>query len=278
MKLAVLVALTMIAFAANSILTRLALLPADTGPASFAAIRLVSGALVLGGLVALRRGAKPQLGRGAWTSAASLLVYAIGFSFAYVSLPAGVGALILFGGVQITMFAVSLVRGERIAGLSWVGTAMAFAGLAYLLWPTSQEAPDAGGTALMLAAAIAWGLYTVQGRGSRDPLGATALAFVCAAPFGVALWAVIPDSISAQGAVLAVMSGALTSGLGYALWYRVLPHLGGPTAAVAQLSVPVIAAFAGAALLAEPLTLRLIIASTAVLAGIGVTVLAQRKA
>lgn len=270
--------LVLVAFASNSILNRMGLSDGQTGPASFAAIRLGAGALTLALLVALRSSAWPRLGRAGWSSAATLLIYAVGFSYAYLTLDAGVGALILFGGVQITMFTVSRLRGDPIAALAWVGAAVAFAGLTYLLWPGSAAAPDTIGAALMLVAALGWGLYTLLGQGARDPLGATAWAFVLAAPFMVVIWTLLPDGASRLGIVCAILSGAVTSGLGYALWYRVLPGLSSATAAVAQLTVPVIAAGGGALVLAEPLTPRFAVATVLVLGGVALTVMAQRKA
>ncbi|MEM9580408.1 MAG: DMT family transporter, partial [Pseudomonadota bacterium] len=259
------------------ILNRLGLADGVTGPASFAAVRLVAGAITLGALVVMRRAAWPAITRGNIHSAATLLIYAIGFSYAYLTLDAGVGALILFGGVQITMFSVARLRAEPIAQLSWLGATLAFGGLAYLLWPGAAGAPEALGALLMLIAAVAWGLYTIVGRGAVDPLASTAWAFVLAAPVMTLVWLAVPDGISLQGTICAILSGAVTSGLGYAMWYRVLPQLSSATAAVAQLTVPVIAAFGGALLLAEPLTPRFALATLLVLGGVALTVLAQNR-
>lgn len=266
MRLFLLTALTMLAFAANSILNRMALEDGTSGPAAFAAIRLVSGALCLWALVAMRGGGLRPLWQP-W-GAASLALYVLGFSFAYVTLPAGVGALILFGGVQITMFAGALILRETVPARRWAGAALAFGGLVWLLWPAGATAPDPLGAGLMAAAAFGWGIYSLLGRSATDPLRATAGNFVFAVPFGVVLFALIPDGASAQGVLLAVVSGAVTSGCGYALWYSVLPHLGASRAAVAQLCVPVIAALGGLVLLGEGLSLRFAMASALVLGGV----------
>lgn len=265
MRLFILTALTMVAFAANSVLNRLALTDPDMGPAAFAAVRLISGAAILAALVALRgtSGLRPSA-RGTVT----LALYMIGFSFAYVTLDAGIGALILFGGVQITMFAGALVGGETIPASRWFGAAIAFSGLVYLLWPGAANAPDPAGAALMALAAFGWGVYSLAGRGATDPLASTGGNFLMAAPVGIAVWLVLPDGISANGAALAVVSGAITSGLGYAIWYSVLPRLDAAIAAVAQLTVPVIALAGGAVFLSESLTWRFAIATILVLGGV----------
>lgn len=281
MKLFWLVALTMTAFASNSILNRLALAPADiadaTGPASYAMIRLIAGAVTLALLVSLRAAPRPAFNTHALWSAAMLLLYALGFSYAYITLPAGVGALILFGGVQVMSFALTLAKGQAIGPLSWLGAGLAFGGLCYLLWPDAAAPIDKIGAGLMLLAALGWTLYTVAGARSTDPLGATALAFLLAAPFGVFAWLLLPDGASLRGALLAILSGAVTSGMGYALWYRVLPQISMPTAAVAQLTVPVIAALGGALFLSEALTLRFALATCAVLCGVGLTIFSQTR-
>lgn len=275
MKLFWLVALTMTAFALNSVLNRLALSPGDMGPASYAALRLVSGAALLALLVGLRRQPRPDVSRKSFWAAGMLSLYAVGFSYAYITLPTGAGALILFGGVQVMSFALTLARGQAIAPLSWLGAGLAFAGLCYLLWPDGSEPLDTGGALLMLAAALGWTLYTMAGAKAVDPLGTTTLAFLLAAPIGIAVWLILPDGATVLGAVLAVLSGAVTSGMGYALWYRVLPQLSMPMAAVAQLTVPVIAALCGALLLGEALTLRFMLATSAVLCGVGLVIFSQ---
>ena len=275
MRLFLLTSLTMLAFAANSILNRMALEDGTTGPAAFAAIRLASGALCLWLLVAARGGGWRPLLHPA--GAGSLALYVLGFSFAYVSLPAGVGALILFGGVQITMFAGALILREAVPARRWAGAGLAMCGLAWLLWPAGTEAPDPLGAVLMAAAALGWGIYSLLGRGASDPLRATAGNFILATPLGLILFALLPDGATAQGTVLAILSGAATSGCGYALWYAVLPALGPSRAAVAQLCVPVIAALGGLALLGEGLSLRFILASALVLGGVALAALSPAK-
>ncbi|MDG1339765.1 MAG: DMT family transporter [Paracoccaceae bacterium] len=270
MRLILTVTLVMIAFAANSVLNRMALVGAEMGPASFAAVRLLSGAIALWLLIRLRRS-----GRIAFDAmgAGSLLVYAIGFSFAYVTLDAGAGALILFGVVQVTMFAGALIAGETVPARRYVGAAMALIGLAYLLWPSAAVAPDLGGAALMVVAAIAWGIYSLHGRGASDPLALTGSNFVFAVPVGVLIALIWRDAMPVDGVVLAVLAGAITSGLGYALWYHVLPQITPSVAAVAQLTVPVIAVLGGVVFLSEPLTIQLVIAACLVLGGIVVSLI-----
>ena len=278
MRLFLLTALTMTAFAANSVLTRLALTGTALGPGDFAAIRLASGAVMLMALVALRPRAAPLPLRARLPGAAMLALYVLGFSFAYVTLDAGVGALLLFGGVQITMFAGALVLRESIPPIRWIGAGIAFAGLAWVLWPPGRSAPDPLGAALMLAAALGWGLYSLAGRGGTAPLKATAANFLLATPL-VAL-AVLPAGLGGtqpEGIALAVVAGAVTSGLGYALWYAVLPGLGAQRAAVAQLTVPVIAIAAGALFLGERLSPAALVAAAVVLGGVALATLPARR-
>ncbi|PLS22347.1 DMT family transporter [Neptunicoccus cionae] len=278
MHLFLLTVLTMIAFAANSVLNRMGLAGGLIDPAGFALVRVGSGAAVLTLLVALRQGrlggflapAKP------W-AVIGLAAYMLGFSFAYVALDAGTGALILFGGVQITMFAGAVLSGRAPVPFQWLGAGIAFGGLAYLLAP-SAGAPDMVSAGLMGIAAVGWGIYSLIGQKTSDPLGATAANFVLALPFAFAALLLVPAlHFTYSGVLLAVLSGAVTSALGYALWYRVLPLLATATAAVAQLSVPVIAALGGAVLLGEPFTLEFVISSALVLGGIGVSVLAVNR-
>lgn len=272
-----LAALTMVAFAANSILNRAALTGGDTGPAAFAAIRLVSGAICLAGLALWRTGLPRLTGPRRWIGTGSLLLYMLGFSFAYVALDAGMGALILFGGVQITMFAGAVIGGERPHPARWAGAVIAFGGLAWLLWPASAAAPDPVASAMMAAAAFGWGIYSLAGRETGDPLGNTAANFILAAPFALVLWTVLPDAVGPHGALLAVISGAVTSGLGYAMWYTLLTRIDASVAALAQLTAPVIALAGGAALLAEPPGVRLILASAVVLGGVALGVLGSQR-
>ena len=273
MRLFLLSALTMVAFAANSILNRLALEGGGAGPASFAAIRLASGAAMLALLLAWRDGGlRWRIGRADWAGPAMLALYVLGFSFGYVTLPAGVGALILFGGVQVTMFGGALIGGEAVPVRRWAGAGLSLSGLCYLMWPSGEStaggAPDGWGAALMALAALGWGVYSLIGRGARDPLAATAVNFLWAVPAGCLAWLILPDGVDGRGVALAVASGAATSGLGYALWYRVLPRLGATRAAVAQLCVPVIAIAGGAVLLGEAVTPRAVVASALVLGGV----------
>jgi drug/metabolite transporter (DMT)-like permease len=268
--------IALVAFAANSILCRLAFERSDIDAASFTSIRLLSGALMLWLIVALRRSTH-GIG-GSWASATALFVYAAAFSFAYVSLPTGVGALLLFGAVQATMILAGLRAGERLNGRQGTGLLLALGGLGYLLLP-GLSAPPLGGSLLMLAAGIAWGVYSLRGRGTADPLGATAGNFLRAAPLGIGLGALMLPwvQVDAEGAGYAVLSGAFASGAGYAVWYAALRGLAATRAATVQLSVPVIAAAGGTALLDEPVTLRLLLASVAILGGIALVVLAHTR-
>jgi len=286
MRLFLLTALTMTAFAANSVLNRMAVGPGHLGPVSFAVVRLLAGAAMLAVLILARRMAgRGTLSTGALrrraVGAAALLAYLFGFSLAYGALDAGVGALILFGMVQITMFAGALILGEDVPPRRWGGAGLAFLGLVWLFAPGSPSALSLPHAAMMMAAGIGWGVYSLSARGSADPLGATAWNFIAAVPVGVAIYlllggAVAGEPASAAGIALAILSGAVTSGLGYALWYAILPALGAARAAVAQLSAPVIAAFGGLAVLGEPVTPRLALAAALVLGGVALASLPKR--
>ncbi|MDC0738176.1 DMT family transporter [Cognatishimia sp. SS12] len=269
MRLFLLTSLTMLAFAANSVLNRLALTEVGMDAVLFAIIRLVTGALALGALLLLR--GKPVVfgGRRRWVGSLALLLYLFGFSLAYVRLDAGVGALLLFGTVQITMFIAAVLGGEALPRARWVGASVAFAGLLWLLWPTETAAHSPVHLLAMIAAGVGWGLYSLAGRQEPDATGGTALNFLCAVPLGLLLlpFAAL-GTVTAYGAALAALSGIVTSGLGYALWYAVLPALGASRAAVIQLTVPVLATLGGLVLLAEPVTARLIVATLLVLAGV----------
>jgi drug/metabolite transporter (DMT)-like permease len=256
----------LLCFAANSVLCRMALRSAHIDPASFTSIRLVSGAVTLWLLVQLGR--RPQTPGGSWWSALALLAYAIPFSFAYVGLTAGTGALLLFGAVQVVMLGAGFLAGERIDRLLVLGWLTAVAGLTLLLLP-GIAAPPTRQALFMLLAGVAWAIYSLHGRGSKDALGETAGNFVRAAPGALLLSALLVAHRSADpsGMVLAALSGAVASGLGYAAWYTALPRLGAIAAANAQLSVPVIAALAGVALFGEPITGRLVAAAVLVLGG-----------
>ena len=272
-------ALAMAAFAGNSLLCRLALKETGIDAASFTAIRLVSGALVLWAVARSTRGA--QAGQGNWLSALALFSYAACFSFAYVSLPTGTGALLLFGAVQALMIGYGIWSGERLRPLQLAGLALAFGGLAGLLLP-GVSAPPLAGSVLMLLAGMSWGVYSLRGKGAGDPTRVTAGNFLRAAPLAIGLGLFMlllrGASLDAAGFWLAVASGALTSGIGYAVWYTVVPALKATSAASVQLSVPVLAALGGIAFLGEPLTLRLVLASSAILGGIALVVLQKRAA
>ena len=270
-----LTSLAMVAFAGNSLLCRQALKHTAIDPASFTAIRLVSGALILW-LLARMKQSNPA-GKGSWTSALALFAYAAGFSFAYVSLSAGSGALLLFGAVQATMIGYGLWKGERLRAFQTLGVLLALGGLVGLLLP-GISAPPLLGAALMFAAGIAWGIYSLRGKGAGDPTRVTAGNFIRAVPITIILSLLMLDfaSVDSSGFYYAVASGALASGLGYAIWYTVLPALKNTSAATVQLSVPVIAALGGIVFLGEPITLRLVLASVAILGGIALVIVQKR--
>jgi drug/metabolite transporter (DMT)-like permease len=274
---ALLTALAMVAFAANSLLCRLALGAGEIDAASFTTIRVVAGALTLV-LISLAQRRPPSRRNGDWRSAAALFAYMIFFSFAYVSLGAAAGALILFGAVQLTMFAFALSTGERFPVFAWLGLAIAATGLVYLVSP-GLTAPDPIGAMLMAIAGVAWGAYSLRGRGASDPLAATTMNFVYCAPLVVlvSLFSLSQVHLSAVGVTYAIASGALASGCGYVIWYAALRGLSAGRAATVQLSVPVIAAIGAVILLSENITLRLVLASLATLGGVAI-VLAQRAA
>jgi drug/metabolite transporter (DMT)-like permease len=268
-RLAALTSLAMVAFAGNSLLCRVALTHTGIDAASFTIVRLASGAALLWLLARRRAGS----GTGNWGSAFALFVYAAGFSFAYVSLPAATGALLLFGAVQATMIGHGLRAGERLRRLQIGGLVLALGGLGGLLLP-GLSAPPLGGALLMLAAGVAWGVYSLRGRGSGNPLRVTAGNFLRALPFAAAVSVATLGRASLDGAGLlyAILSGAVASGIGYAMWYTALPALKATTAATVQLSVPVIASLGGIVLLGEALTLRHVLASAAILGGIALVV------
>lgn len=273
-RITLLTALAMSAFAGNSILCRIALKHTGIDAASFTSIRLVSGAAVLWAITVFFRRACP--GRGNWVSALALFTYAAGFSFAYMSLSAATGALLLFGAVQVTMIGHGLFVGERLHKQQLVGLAFAFAGLVGLLLP-GLSAPPLVGSALMLVAGIAWGVYSVRGKGAGDPTRVTAGNFLRASLLA-ALLSVLsssgykPDIV---GAWYAIASGAITSGLGYAVWYSVVPAMKATNAATVQLSVPVIAALGGILILGESVNTRFVLASLAILGGIALVLLSR---
>jgi len=271
----VLTALAMLAFAGNSLLCRIALRDTAIDAASFTVLRIAAGALVLA-ILLRARGARPTAG-GSWPAGLMLFSYAAFFSFAYRDLSAATGALLLFGAVQMTMMGFGLFSGERLGPAKLAGLAIALAGLIALLLP-GLAAPPLLGATLMIAAGASWGVYSILGKSLGNPTAATGGNFLRAMPFAAALGlaAMNHSSVDLHGAIYAVLSGAITSGLGYALWYAVLPSLKATSAAIIQLSVPAIAALGGALLLAEPITMRLLIASAAILGGIAVTMVAKR--
>ncbi len=265
----------MTAFAANSILTRLAIEGGHIDPSGFALVRVLSGTVVLGMIISVRGGGLPLLRRNRLGGAFSLAVYMTGFSLAYLTLDAGLGALILFGVVQITMFVHGAMRGAAPRRQQVTGAVIAFAGLLVALWPGSEGSADPVGAALMIAAGLGWAAYTIIGRGSVDPLAATAANFLLCLPILLILLVGPVLMFSVTGIALALLCGGLTSGLGYALWYSILPKMSGPTAAVVQLGVPVIAIVAGAVLLGEDIGLSVLVAASLVVGGIGWAVSAR---
>jgi len=281
MRVIVLTVLAMIAFAANSVLARLALSSGAIDAAAFTGVRLASGAIVLGVLLWLRAGGAVALSKltGSWTQSGALFGYAICFSFAYTLLGASMGALILFASVQIGMVARAVWAGDRPAVLEWVGLLAAAGAFVYLVSP-GLTAPDPLGAALMIAAGLCWAGYSLLGRGSSQPLSDTAGNFIRCLPLAVLL-IVLGIGIEVprlEGVLLAMASGAVASGLGYAIWYAALPHLSRTRAAVVQLSVPVIAGFGAVVFIGEAITPRLLIASAVILCGIAVAVvLAGRR-
>jgi len=277
-RVAALCALALCGFAANSILARRSLGAGLTGAASFTAVRLLSGAAVL--WVLSRR--RPRAGAEAgWPSALALLLYAAPFSWAYLSVGAGVGALLLFGAVQTTMFAAALAHGERPPARVWIGLVVALCGLAGLTLPGAHAPPPAAAAA-MIGAGASWGWYSLRGRRARDGLAATADAFLRAAPIAAAIWALAallaPEAahLSTSGAALALASGGLASGIGYAIWNTALPNLSAARAGVVQIATPALTAAAAVMLLGEPVTPRLLVCGSAILGGVAMAVTAGR--
>lgn len=278
MRLFAIVALTMCAFAANSILNRIGVALQGMDPMDFATVRTGAGAAMLWILVMMRKAPRPAiLSAKRFAGAAALTVYMIGFSWAYITLDAGLGALILFGVLQIVVFSWAVIEGGRIPLLRWIGAGIALLGLCVLLWPSGDAKVPVGGAISMTIAGAAWAVYTLLGRAEADPLGATASNFLLCLPLVTLamVWVGIGE-MPASGIITAIIAGALTSGLGYALWYRALPALPTTVAGIAQLSVPVIAVAAGVVFLSEPLSLRLIVAGGLVLGGIAVSLTARR--
>ena len=280
MRTWILTAATMLCFAANSLLARLALREGEIDGGGFTAIRIASGALVLSLLVGRREGGLGGLRRhGSWSAAAAMFAYAITFSLAYRSLDAGVGALILFGAVQITMIAAGMISGERPAAVEWAGLCLALGGLACLVSPGST-APSLPGTAMMATAGFFWGRYSLAARGVASATAATASNFLRAAPMAIvalpAIWAVSGARLSGAGVGLAMISGGVTSGLGYVIWYAALKGLSASRAAIVQLTVPVLTALAGVAFLGERMTWRLALCAVAILSGVALALRGRR--
>jgi drug/metabolite transporter (DMT)-like permease len=274
-RIIILTSLAMLAFAGNSLFCRIALKQTGIDAASFTSIRLVSAALTLWLIVQISRKADGIAGN--WPSAMALFVYAACFSFAYVSLPAATGALLLFGAVQTSMIGYGIWNGERLRGVQLGGFALALAGLAGLMLP-GLSAPPLFGSLLMLSAGVAWGVYSLRGRGRGDPVLVTAGNFLRTVPLSLALSLLMlsRQTFDGPGIVYAILSGALASGIGYTVWYNALPQLKATKAAAVQLSVPVIAALGGVIFLSEPIGLRIILASIAILAGIALVVLEKK--
>ena len=277
LRIFALTALAMIAFAANSILARLALTGGDIGPWSFTAIRFISGAMCL----ALIIGPMKTLRQGSWNAAFALLLYGIFFSYAYLLLSAGTGALILFAVVQITMIGGGLLAGERLRALQWLGLALAMGGLVYLMLP-SVAPPSSIGAIMMSLSGLGWGLYSLMGRGKGNPTALTAGNFLRAAiictVITLPVLLILPEtSIGPKGIGLALLSGIMTSGIGYVIWYMALKHLTATRAGIAQLTVPFIAAIGGMLFIAEPFTLRFFIAMCLTLLGVALATLSSNK-
>lgn len=277
LKTILLTLIALIAFAGNSVLCRLALYDDVIDPVSFTSLRLLSGIIFLFLLFSLQSRDKIYLKGGSWTSSFYLFIYALSFSFAYISLDTGTGALILFAFVQVTMIITGLVKGQRLIFLEWLGLCLAFIGLTLLLLPGASAPPLLGFT-LMAISGIAWGFYTLAGQGSQNPLNQTLNNFVKTLPFVLVLCSLAYEHIqlSEKGIILAVVSGALTSGLGYAIWYAALKNLSITNAAIIQLSVPIISAFGGVIFLDEIISKRLIICSILVLGGVLLVIVGKR--
>jgi len=270
---AALTILALIAFAANSVLCRLALGESAIDPASYTAVRLITGAVTLWLITAFRRNGSFGKSGGNWISAAMLFLYAVTFSFAYVSLSAGTGALILFAAVQITMITVGLSTGERPEILEWLGLFIAISGLIYLVYP-GITAPSILGSLLMAAAGIAWGVYSLRGRGAIDPVRVTSDNFLRTVPLVIVLLLFWLSSLTVtpKGFLWAALSGSVTSGVGYVLWYAALPRLTATRAATVQLAPAPLAALGGVVVLSEAISLRLVISTVVILGGVGLAI------
>lgn len=274
MRIFLLVTCAMLAFAANSILNRAALAGGEIGPAAFAAIRVVSGAVVLA-LIAYMRGSLRL--PNSLIGPLGLVLYMFAFSFSYFTLDAGFGALLLFGTVQVAMFLTSILRGGRPKALEYIGSVLAFSGLIYLVWPSLSI----GGvlpTFLMVLAGIGWAMFTVAGQSESEPLSATAAALIAISPLALLVWWIAPAGpMTNHGILLAMISGIVTSGLGYTIWYAALPKLAITTAAIVQLTVPIIAIILAALLLSEPMTLRTSFAAIIVIFGVSLSIWVRNR-
>jgi|SoiMethySBSTD1v2_1073268.scaffolds.fasta_scaffold560378_1 drug/metabolite transporter (DMT)-like permease len=270
--------LALIAFAGNSLFCRLALAERIIDPASYTAVRLITGAIALWIIVVLRPNRSFGKSGSSWISAAMLFLYAVTFSFAYISLSAGTGALILFAAVQITMIAVGLYTGERPGTFEWVGLLIAIAGLIYLVSP-GVTAPSTAGSVLMATAGIAWGIYSLRGRGAGDPVRVTTDNFLRTVPLAIVivLLSLPVLTVTPRGFLWAALSGSITSGVGYVLWYAALPRLTATRAATLQLAVPVLAAIGGITFLSEAVSLRLVISAVVILGGVGLAICQKRR-
>ena len=269
LRIALLTAITLVAFAANSIFARVALRDGGMDPLAFTAIRIASGALMLALL--LKRSGRPFAGD--WPSATALVVYVAAFSVAYVSIPAGTGALLLFGVVQVTMIGSGLLSGERPPWQEWGGVLISFSGLLLFLLPGLSRPPLIG-SLLMIAAGIGWAVYSLRGRGNRDPLAATAGNFLRGLPLALLPWLLVgKPEVNEIGIACALASGALASGMGYALWYTVLPGLTALRASLVQLAVPLLVAVIGILFLGEALSLRLLAGAALILGGLALATL-----
>jgi drug/metabolite transporter (DMT)-like permease len=276
LKTSLLTGLALIAFAANSVLCRLALANGNIDASSFTGIRLLSGAIALLLILSIKGNKQGVSSKGSWTSSFTLFLYAITFSYAYLSLDTGTGALILFGSVQITMILLSIIFGTRLHIIEWSGFFIAFTGLVYLVIPSITK-PSVSGFILMTVSGMSWAIYSLRGRGSKNPLMDTTYNFLRTIPF-ITLLAIftMPNiNYSSQGIILALLSGAITSGVGYTIWYIALRSLSSIQAAVLQLSVSIIAAIGGVIFLSETITSRLVMSAVIVLGGILMVILGK---
>ncbi len=276
MKIVLCTIFALIAFAGNSVLCRLALGENTIDAASFTAIRMLSGIIVLLVLLKLTQTSNARISKGSWKASFFLFLYALAFSFAYISLETGVGALILFGSVQITMILSSVISGNKLHFIEWSGALIAFSGFVYLVMP-DLTSPTFTGFVLMAVAGIAWGFYTLAGKGSQNPMSDTTYNFLRTLPLVIILIAVTfqHSALTQKGILLAALSGGVTSGIGYAIWYTALGGLSALQAAVVQLLVPVIAAAGGVLFSDEIVSLRLLLSSALILGGIGIVILAK---